>query len=207
MARSLRLQFPGAYYHVFSRGNEKREIVREEYDYRMFLSILVECAEKDEVVIYAYCIMPNHFHLLIQTKQANLAVFMKRLIGTYTMRFNYRHERVGHLFQGRYKSIVIDKDTYLLELSRYIHLNPCKAKLVDNPVDYVWSSMRYFVRDEPPSFLGSLEIMNQFQSPVDYQTFVHKGLITNINPLQNAVGNGILGSQEFVQRLGVRSGT
>jgi len=97
--------------------------------------------------------MPNHLHLLIQTKDANLSLFMKRLLGVYTIRFNRRHKRYGHLFQGRYKAYLIDEDSYFLQLSRYIHLNPVKAKLTQTPEDYSWSSLRFFIKSFGPDYL------------------------------------------------------
>ena len=124
MPRPLRLEFPGACYHVLSRGNERKAIFREGVDYEIFLGLLKDCADRFDLLVHAWCLMPNHFHLLLETKDSNLSQAMKRLLGVYTMRFNSKHHRRGHLFQGRYKAFLVDKDNYFLELSRYIHLNP-----------------------------------------------------------------------------------
>ena len=130
MARPIRIEYPGAFYHVISRGNERRAVFRGDNDYELFLNTLGEASDRFDVLIHAYCLMPNHLHLLIQTKDSNLSQFMKRLLGVYTIRFNRRHKRYGHLFQGRYKAYLLDQDSYFLELSRYIHLNPVKANIV-----------------------------------------------------------------------------
>src|SRR3989338_2495337 len=115
MARPLRIEFPGAFYHLYSRGNEGKEVFRSPTDYELLLFILKDTAERFDLVVHALCLMPNHFHLLIETKDANLSHAMKRLLGLYTVRFNRLHKRLGHLFQGRYKGLLVDKDTYFLE--------------------------------------------------------------------------------------------
>ena len=153
MPHPLRLEFPGAIYHIYSRGNERKDVFRLSDDYELFLGILAETALTFDVLIHAYCLMPNHFHLLLETKDSNLSQVMKRLLGLYTVRFNRKHKRLGHLFQGRYKALIVDKDAYFLQLSRYVHLNPVKAKLVKNPEDYRWSSMRYYLKEKSPEFL------------------------------------------------------
>src|SRR3989338_7565769 len=140
MCRPLRLEFPGAVYHVFSRGNERKAIFRSPADYELFLGILRDSSLTFNVLVHAYSLMPNHFHLLVETSDANLSYVMKRLLGLYTARFNRKHKRVGHLFQGRYKAHLVDKDTYFLQVSRYIHLNPVKAKLAKRPEDHSYSS-------------------------------------------------------------------
>src|SRR3989338_3504994 len=136
MPRPLRLEFPGACYHVFSRGNERKEIFRSSDDYELFLGLLKDCADRFDFLVHAWCLMPNHFHLLIETNDSNLSHAMKRLLGVYTMRFNNKYHRRGHLFQGRYKAIIVDKDNYFLQLSRYIHLNPVKARLAQAHEEY-----------------------------------------------------------------------
>lgn len=201
MARPLRIEFSDAFYHVFSRGNEKKPIFYAHEDFALFLAILKECCERYCVWVHAFCLMPNHFHLLIQTREANLSEFMKRLVGVYTMKFNYRHERVGHLFQGRYKAILVHQENYLLELSRYIHLNPCKENLVEKPENYTYSSMRYYLLGNGPSFLKTDTVLSQYPSSSDYLRFVLSKSEREIDPWVQAIGGIILGSGEFAEKV------
>jgi len=140
MSRPLRLEFSGALYHVTSRGNEKKAIYLEDSDFEMFLSLLAEVCLRFNWVIHSYCLMTNHYHLVIETPEGNLSRGMRHLNGVYTQRFNSKHKRVGHLYQGRYKAILVDKEGYLLELCRYVVLNPVRAKMVKVPDEWLWSS-------------------------------------------------------------------
>ena len=140
MSRPLRLEFAGALYHVTSRGNEKKPIYLNDSDFESFLALLAEVCHRFNWVIHAYCLMTNHYHILVETPDANLSRGMRHLNGVYTQRFNGKHNRVGHLFQGRYKAILVDKDRYFLQLSRYVVLNPVRAHMVDKPEDWRWSS-------------------------------------------------------------------
>lgn len=126
MARPLRLVYPGALYHITARGNERKEIFRSDDDRSAFLSILAQAVERYRLILHAYVLMSNHYHLLLETEEGNLPLAIRHLNGLYTGYFNRSHRRVGHLFQGRYKAILIEKESYLLELSRYIHLNERK---------------------------------------------------------------------------------
>jgi putative transposase len=205
MARPLRIEFEGAFYHVLSRGNERKPVFYRPEDYHLFLESLQEACDRFGVIVHSYCLLPNHFHLLIQTQEANLSVFMKWFLGVYTIRFNKRHHRVGHLFQGRYKAYLVEKDPYLLELSRYIHLNPCRAGLVQAPHHHPWSSMLFFIRahKKTPSFLETRLILNEFSSRRDYGAFVWDGL-KNQHPknlLEKAVGGVFIASEPFIRRL------
>lgn len=142
MARPLRIEFPGALYHVTSRGNERRPIFRDDVDRRMFLTFLGQTVKRFGWSLTAWVLMTNHFHLVIQTPEANLSRGMHWLNSTYVGWFNRRHERCGHLFQGRFHAILVEKETYLRELLRYVVLNPVRAKMVARPEDYRWSSYR-----------------------------------------------------------------
>jgi len=146
MARRPRIHFPGALYHVIARGNQGQKIFREPEDYRLYLRFLREYKEDFDFLLYAYVLMPTHVHLLIETGVTNLSRVMHRLQFRYTRNFNLKYKTWGHLFQGRYKAILCDKDTYFLELSAYMHLNPVRAGLVRGPAKYPWSSY--------PSYLG-----------------------------------------------------
>jgi REP element-mobilizing transposase RayT len=150
MARKLRVQYPGAIYHLMNRGDRRELIFRDDADRARFLETLAEACGKTGWQVHAYCLMPNHFHLVVETPQANLVAGMKWLLGTYTGRFNRRHHLSGHLFSGRYKALVVDGsgDGYLRTVGDYVHLNPVRAKLVSDgqPLsDYRWSSFPAYV--------------------------------------------------------------
>ena len=201
MTRPLRIEYPGACYHVYSRGNERKDIFRTPIDYELFLGILKDTSQLYDFLVHAYCLMPNHFHMLIETPNANLCDSMKRLLGLYTVRFNRFHNRTGHLFQGRYKALLVDKDEYFLQLSRYIHLNPVKAKLVTAPEEYRWSSMKYFLKDKAPDFLVKDFTLKSFRSPSEYRTFVLEGTGKPMDPFKDAIGGLVAGSENFLEKL------
>ena len=150
MARPLRIQFPGAFYHVMSRGNEKQDIYRTRRDREKFLCYLRSASVRYSAAIHCYCLMDNHYHLMIETPEGNLSQIMRHINGAYTSYFNAKHSRVGHLFQGRYRSVLVDADAYCLTLSRYIHLNPVKEGLSLSPSGYEWSSYRNFLSGQIP---------------------------------------------------------
>jgi putative transposase len=139
MSRPLRLEFAGAFYHITSRGNGRNVIYLQDDDFELFLQILANVCERYNWVVHAYCLMSNHYHLLVETPDANLSQGMCHLNGVFTQSMNRKHHRVGHLFQGRYKTILVDKDAYLLELCRYIVLNPVRANMVNSPEE--WPSL------------------------------------------------------------------
>jgi len=140
MARPLRIEYSGAIYHVTSRGNAQADIYLEDSDRETFLESLARVIDRFGWVCHAYCLMSNHYHLVTETPKANLSSGMRQLNGIYTQRFNRRHHRVGHIFQGRYKAILVEREAYLLELSRYVVLNPVRAGIVENVRDWPWSS-------------------------------------------------------------------
>ena len=142
MARPLRLEFAGALYHLTSRGDRREDIYEDDNDRNGFLSVLESVCERYNWICHAYCLMSNHYHLLIETPDGNLAKGMRQLNGVYTQNYNRRHDRVGHVFQGRYKAILVEKDSYLLEVSRYIVMNPVRAAMVRSAGDWRWSSYR-----------------------------------------------------------------
>ena len=144
MARPLRIQFPGAVYHVTNRGNEKKAIFKDDVDRIAFLEILSRSLETYDTTLYCFVLMSNHFHFLLETPLGNLGEFMRHFNITYTSHYNRRHKRSGHLYQGRYKSLLIDKDDYISVVSRYIHLNPVKVgtllkKPVTDQLKYLWA--------------------------------------------------------------------
>ena len=164
MARPWRIQYDGAYYHVLSRGNEGRDIFYDHADRKVFLETLGETSERFDVEVYAFVLMTNHYHILLQTRGANLSRAMQWFGVTYTRRFNNRHFRVGHLFQGRFKSILVENDAYVAELSCYIHRNPLRAGMVKRLIDYGWSSYPvYAYGRKGPNWLKTDLILAHFQ--------------------------------------------
>jgi len=142
MARPIRLEFSGALYHLTSRGDRREDIYDNDEDRQFFLALLTDVCQTHNWACHAYCLMRNHYHLLIETPDGNLAKGMRQLNGVYTQTYNRVHDRVGHVFQGRYKAILVEKDQYLLELARYIVLNPVRAGMVRSAKDWPWSSYR-----------------------------------------------------------------
>jgi REP element-mobilizing transposase RayT len=203
MTRPLRLEFPGALYHVTSRGDRRNPIYRDDGDRRAWLKVLGLVCERHHFVIHSFCQMTNHYHLLIETAEANLSQGMRQLNGVYTQHFNWRHSLVGHLFQGRYKAILVQKESYLLELSRYIILNPIRAKMVSSLDDWKWSSHRYFVGQEsPPSWLDRDSLLGQFGNTHTtavsaYRAFVLAG-VNEASPLAATRHQLLLGDDAFV---------
>ncbi len=182
MSRPLRLEYPDALYHITSRGDRRENIYDDKVDRELFLSIFAEAIDRYNWQCYAYCLMDNHYHLLVQTPDANLSKGMRQLNGVYTQTYNRKHQKTGHLFQGRYKAILVDIDAYLLELCRYIVLNPVKAGLVKQPGDWPWSSYGATTGDvATPGWLSVDYILAQFgkrrkTTIGKYQTFVRQGM-------------------------------
>lgn len=163
MARPLRFLVPGGFYHVMNRGLERRVIVRNDEDRQAFLETLGESVALWRFRVHAFSLMDNHFHLLIETPEGNLSRLMRHIAGVYTQRFNRRYRRDGPLFRGRYKAILLDADSYLLELVRYIHLNPVLAKIVERPENHVWTSHgAYIGKRKGPEWLSMNGILGMF---------------------------------------------
>lgn len=181
MARPLRIEFSGALYHLTSRGDRREDIFLDDADRAMFLDVLAEVCDRFRWVCHAYCLMSNHYHLLIETREPTLAKGMRQLNGVFTQRSNRRHRRVGHVFQGRYKAILVQKESYLLELARYVVLNPVRAGLVRSARDWPWSSYRATAGwSEAPSWLTVDWLLSAFGSRrkaamQEYRGFVSEG--------------------------------
>ena len=163
MSRPLRIEYPGAFYHATSRGNERKEIFKSDGDREKFLFYLASAAERYGALFHAYCLMTNHYHLMIETPQGNLSQIMKHINNSYTNYYNVKHKRAGHLLQGRYKAILVEADTYAAELSRYIHLNPVRAKMVEAPEDHLWE--KQLNGKEPDRDLPALRELTGRKSP------------------------------------------
>jgi putative transposase len=182
MPRRPRFQEPGAIYHVTSRGTEGRPVFLDDLDRRLFISMLAEVVQGREWTCPAYCLMTNHFHLLIQTPHPDLAVGMHRLNSAHANYFNRRHDHVGHLFQSRYSAEVIEKESHLLEACRYIVLNPVRAGICRRPGRWKWSSYRATAGYvPPPAFLAANWVLGQFaddprRAALRYVEFVAEGV-------------------------------
>ena len=203
MARPLRLEFEGAVYHVTSRGNARQDIVADDEDRRTFLRMLAHVVDRYGWLCHAYCLMDNHYHLLIETPQSNLSQGMRQLNGRYTQAYNRRHLRVGHLLQGRFKAILVEKEAHLLELCRYVVLNPVRAKLVSHPRRWMWSSYRTTSGEtEAPAWLMTDWVLGQFgqrrrTAQEKYRVFVADGIEAPC-PWEQVQGQIYLGGEEFV---------
>jgi putative transposase len=161
MARPLRIEFPGAIYHVTSRGDQRERIFEGDADRRALLAVLAHGLDRFDAQLLAYCLMDNHYHFVLHTRSANLSRLMRHINGVYTQNFNRRHGTVGPLFQGRFKAILVDRDAYLLEVCRYVELNPERAQMVATPADWPWSSYRAHVgalTSASPPWLGSADL-------------------------------------------------
>ncbi len=207
MARPLRLEFAGALYHVMARGNARQPIFRDDEDRRAFVDNLGRVCGRFEWRVWAWCLMDNHFHLLVETVKPTLSRGMREVNGIYTQGFNRRHGRVGHVLQGRYKAILVDKDAYQLEVSRYVVLNPVRAKLVGGAGDWTWSSYRSIVgKARAPEWLAAADTLALFASDAGrarraYALFVADG--GGAADVETAVRHQLyLGDDEFVDRMG-----
>ena len=206
MARALRIEYPGAFYHVTSRGNERKDVFKSRKDRQQFLSYLESSVVRYGAVIHAYCLMSNHYHLLLETPNGNLSQIMRHINGAYTTYFNVKQKRSGHLFQGRYKAILVEADEYATELSRYIYLNPVRAGIVANPEAYEWSSYRQVIgMSETPTWVTTSFVLGYFggNSARDkYRQFVDEAVNReDDSPLKKAVASTILGSHDFVREM------
>ena len=205
MARQWRIEFEGALYHILSRGNEQRDIFLENEDRNCFLDVLGEMSERFEVDIFAYVLMDNHYHILLRTREPNLSKSMQWLGTTYTRRFNVNHLRSGHLFQGRYKSIVVENDAYLVRLSCYIHRNPIRAGIVQRLADYSWSSYpAYAYNKKHPEWLKTDIILKQSNAKDKrraYRQKVQRYSDENNRVWEDVYHGLIYGSQNFVDQI------
>jgi REP element-mobilizing transposase RayT len=201
MARQLRIEYEGAFYHITSRGNQREQIFWDNKDREKFKNILRRTKERYSYLLHAYVLMDNHYHLLIETPYANIKQIMQNINTSYTVYINKRHKRTGHLLQGRYKAFIIDKESYLLELGRYIHLNPVRAGIVPRSEDYKWSSYREYInRSNKEGLTDTSDTLYTFSkkqaiAAKKYQEYVNAG-IKEKTPLKDAIGS-ILGDKIF----------
>ena len=206
MARPLRIEYPGAVYHVTARGNEKRDVFRDDSDREVFLSTLQRVNNRYNWICHTYCLMGNHYHLLIETPDGNLSIGMRYLNGVYTQLFNKRYGRTGHLLQGRYKAVLIQKDEHLLEVCRYVVLNPVRAGMVGRGEDWIWSSYLATAGWEPPhSCLTTDVVLGQFggekmKAEKEYRQFVREG-VGKESIWSGVKGQTVFGEDGFIDSL------
>jgi putative transposase len=183
MSRKHRIWYPEACYHIICRGNRSQDIFRDEEDRQFYLTTLRQVQKLISYYLHSYCLMTNHVHLQIETTKISISEVMKRINILYSIYFNYKYSFVGHLFQGRYRAELIDTDSYQLEISRYIHLNPVRANMVDFPLDYPWSGYSFYCQGEGHALLKTEKILSYFSfSQVQrYREFVEKSIEGRFN--------------------------
>ncbi len=206
MSRPLRIELAGGVYHVTSRGDRREDIYLDDDDRLQWLEIFGQVCKRFNWKCHAYCLMTNHYHIVVETIEGNLSKGMRQLNGVYTQYFNRHHDRVGHVFQGRYKGILVEKDNYLLELSRYVVLNPVRANMVNDVVDWPWSSYQAMIgQQEAQVWLEMVWILRQFgvqkkRAIAKYMDFVRDGV--GLPSLWENLSHQIyLGDEVFVKRL------
>lgn len=216
MARQLRIQYPGAVYHITCRGNARQDIYKDNKDRKAFLEILTDSQKIYSIIIYSYVLMNNHYHLLIETPKGNISDYMRHLNMRYTSHYNRRHKKVGHLFQGRFKGILVDKDTYLTMLSRYIHLNPVKIKgMKTMPYKekmqylrkYRWSSFPgYINKRKKQEFVEYDPVLEEYGGDNDEGRQAYGNIISiddsgNMDVKEKIVGQSIIGKEDFIEKV------
>jgi len=211
VARPLRIQYENAYYHVTCRGNGRQRIFATDSDRRKFLDLLARSVEIYQVRLIAFVLMDNHFHLIVKTPHANLQELMRHFNISYTGYFNKKHQRTGHLYQGRYKAFLIDAGSYLVEVSRYVHLNPIRTReRIDSDQEqkkeylrsYRWSSYPDYISSSRYPFLVTDEVLGYFRNNrLSYRAFVERGMLSSENPLERGKGHGIIADAVFIKDI------
>ena len=207
MARPLRIEFPGAIYHITSRGNRREDIFLSDEDRSLFLDTFSRVTERFSWICYAYCLMTNHYHLVIETRLPNLSLGMAQLNGIYTQKFNRKHCKVGHVFQGRFKAILVERNTYLLELLRYVVLNPVRARMVNASSQWPWSSYEATAGlKDRPEWLDISWVLGCFADDPgiakrEYVSFVDQGMKWGENIWEDLKKQIYLGSDDFIEKV------
>ncbi len=206
MSRPLRIELAGGLYHVTSRGDRREDIYGDDVDRVKWLALLGEVCARFNWRCHAYCLMSNHYHIVVETVEGNLSKGMRQLNGVYTQYFNRAHDRIGHVFQGRYKAILVEKDNYLMELARYVVLNPLRARMVKNIAKWPWSSYPAMIGEAPiPVWLETDWLLGQFgrqkkRTMAKYKDFVREG--AGLPPVWNDLKQQIyLGDGQFVEQM------
>lgn len=207
MPRQLRIEYPGAFYHVYSRGNQKQPIFFSDDDRYYYLNILRQAHERLGCISHLYCLMDSHYHLTLETPDANLSQIMHFINSAYSVYLNKKHERCGHLFQGRFKAILVQADAYARTLATYIHGNPVRKKIVDRPEQFPWSSCQeYYGIRNPPSWLDTSVILGAFGNSLEVLKLEHERYMLALKgifdkDLEKASRIGILGDDDFVDKI------
>lgn len=204
MVRPVRIEFPGALYHVICRGNNRQSVFRDDQDRTRYLEKLFRYCEEKEVDLLAYCLLTNHIHVLLETPKGNLSKMMQPFQTSYTVYFNKRHKRSGHVFEQRYKAFLVDKDNYLLEVSRYIHLNPVSAGIVERPKEYRWSSYREYLKGKKIGVLNSHRVLEYFPGSrkhrlAGYREFVEEKLAVGKIEELPVLKQAFIGDEDFAE--------
>lgn len=212
MARKPRIEYEGALYHVITRGNQKQKIFKESHDYRKFLDIISAYKQRYHFRIYAYVLMTNHVHLLIETQEVPLSKILQGINQSYTMYYNHKYKTVGHLFQGRYKAILCDRDRYLLTLLKYIHYNPLRAQIAETLDNYPWSSYKAYLTEENRSDIIDTEQVlalfseNKVIAQKQYKVFMNDGVSVEKDDIYATVDHRLLGDDQFIENAVLKYG-
>jgi REP element-mobilizing transposase RayT len=205
MARRPRLEFEGAFYHVLTRGNQKQEIFRDKQDFWKYLDILGDYKSRYPYLLFGYVLMPNHVHLLIETGKTPLSKILQGINLRYTMHFNWKHKTVGHLFQGRYKAVLCDREEYLLNLIKYVHNNPVRARLAKDADGYPWSSHRLFLKPRTKGIVDTIPALRHFSEDWEQAVRIYRKFMgeegLSKRELERTFDQRILGDDEFVGRI------
>ncbi|MDO8446576.1 MAG: transposase [Deltaproteobacteria bacterium] len=212
MARKPRIEYEGALYHVITRGNQKQKIFKESLDYRKFLDNISAYKQRYHFRIYAYVLMTNHVHLLIETQEVPLSKILQGINQSYTMYYNHKYKTVGHLFQGRYKAILCDRDRYLLTLLKYIHYNPLRAQIVETLDNYPWSSYKvYFTEENRSDIIDTKQVLalfseNKVIAQKQYKAFMNDGVPVEKDDIYATIDHRVLGDDQFIENTALKYG-
>ncbi len=208
MSRKPRIEYDGAFYHVITRGNQRQKIFKDKKDYTRYLQILGDYKDRYKYLLYAYVLMNNHVHLLIQTKETPLSKILQGINQRYTIYFNKRYRMIGHLFQGRYRAILCDKDEYLLTLLKYIHLNPVRAGMVKSINEYEWSSHRCYIEkpDREDIIIDTAQVLGMFSRGKTkakrlYRAYMSEGQEIGNDEIYSTIDQRILGDERFQEKV------
>ena len=206
MARKPRIEYEGAFYHVITRGNQRRKVFRDDNDFQKYISLLAFYKERYKYSLYAYALMNNHVHLLIETHRIPLSKIFQGINQSYTMYFNRKYKTVGHLFQGRYKAILCDRDAYLISLVKYIHLNPVRAKIAKAAGEYRWSSHRSYEKQKDNEIVDTDRVLRMFsedktQARKLYRAYIDDGIEVKKEDIYKTVSQRILGEEHFIDKV------
>jgi REP element-mobilizing transposase RayT len=206
MARKPRIEFEGAFYHVITRGNHRQKIFREDDDFKRYLEIVSDYKKQHKYCLYAFVLMSNHVHLLIETREVPLSRILQGINQKYTMYFNKKYKTVGHLFQGRYRGILCDRDEYLLSLVKYIHLNPVRAKVAERAQEYPWSSHNNYTGDSAEGIIDAEQVLRMFSGEKTaarklYKSYMEDGRSVDKGNIYCTIDQRILGDEGFRDKV------